>query len=71
MTQKSYSLPGEQFFKDHPLNELSTGMMLYISATAPELREKAIEVSDSMAPMGLQLPDNSEYVEKLKNEKGE
>ena len=61
-------MPGERYFKDHPLEEISTGMMLYISAVMPELRETVIQVSDSMALEGLPMPDNSTYIENLKNE---
>ena len=45
---ESYSLPSKQYFKEHPLEEMSTGMTLYTSATRPELRETAIKTLDAL-----------------------
>ena len=68
MTQKSYTMPSEQYFKEHPLEEMSTGMMLYTSATMPEMREYAIQTSDAIAQDGYLMPDNSAYIENLKSD---
>lgn len=65
---ESNNLPSKQYFKEHPLEEMSTGMMLYTSAVMPELREAAIQASDSMAQDGYLIPDHSAYIKSLKSE---
>ena len=68
MPQKSYSLPSKRYYKEHPLSEISSGMMLYTNVLMPELREATVHATNDLALKGYQMPDNSEYIENLKNE---
>ena len=65
---KNNNIPGKDYFKKHPLKELSAARFAYSQLLMPEVEDIALQMIPELEAKGIPFPDNSAIKEQIRQE---
>ena len=65
---KNSNFPGKDYFKKHPLKELSAARFAYSQLLMPEVEDIALQMIPELEAKGIPFPDNSAIKEQIRQE---